>query len=129
MGGGAIMKKKQKAWSPEARARHLAGVKRYQEVRKRQDIIELLYHLGALIKAEPSSIMKTILARKKEFMRIAAIKSRMDKLQLIRELVADTMQKIKKGIIVDPVKKAAQSKEAQAKYSKKELAIMTGEAL
>jgi hypothetical protein len=62
-------------------------------------------------------------------MRIAAIESRGEKLRLIRELVADTMQKIKSGILVDPVIKAAQSKEAQAKFSKKELAMMTGEAV
>jgi len=123
------MKKERKAWTPEARARHAEGVARYQKQRKAHEVTELFFHLSDLIKTEPTSIMKTFLARNKEFRRIAAIKSRMEKLQLIRELVADTMQKIKKGIIVDPVKKAAQSKEAQAKYSKKELAMMTGEAL
>ena len=88
-----------------------------------------LFDLAAVVKAKPTSIFKTILVRNKEFMRIAAIESRAEKLRLIRELVADTMQKIKNGILVDPVIKAAQSKEAQAKFSKKELAIMTGEAV
>jgi len=123
------MKKEQKAWSPEARARHLAGVKRYQQVRKRQEMSNFLFDLAAVVKAKPTSIFKTILVRNKEFMRIAAIESRAEKLRLIRELVADTMQKIKNGILVDPVIKAAQSKEAQAKFSKKELAMMTGEAV
>ncbi len=123
------MKKERKAWSPEARARHAEGVARYQKQRKAHEITELFFHLSDLIKTEPTSIMKTFLARNKKFMRIAAIENRAERLQLIRELVADTMQKIKGGNIVDPVIKAAQSKEAQAKFSKKELAMMTGEAV
>jgi len=123
------MKKERKAWSPEARARHAEGVARYQKQRKAYEIRDYFFDLGDLIKAKPTSIMKTFLTRNKEVIRIAAIEHRGERLRLIRELVADTMQKIKKGIIVDPVKKAAQSKEAKAKYSKKELAMMTGEAL
>ena len=97
------MKKARRPWTAEAKARHKAGVKAYQEWRRMCELMDLLLQLSKLVKADPVDLGTTALAEKDRFKQIAEIWPAEERFKRLRELTVDTMQKIKSGIIPHPL--------------------------
>ena len=58
------MKKARKPWTPEAKVRHKAGVKAYQEWRRMCELMDLLLQLSDFVKADPVDLGTTALAER-----------------------------------------------------------------
>lgn len=111
------MKRKQKPWSPEARQRHLEGVRRYQEERKDMelglevvtlarrfevDVGDFITTLGVLhehLQGTEGYPGKKLTPKKKE----QAIDRLVENRGWIQELVTGTMKLIHEGIIPHPL--------------------------
>ena len=92
-----------KPWSAEAKARHKAGVKAYQEWRRMCELMDLSLQLSKLVKADPVDLGMTALAEKDRFKQIAEILPAEERFKQLRELTAETMEKIRSGAMPHPL--------------------------
>ena len=117
-------KRKQRPWTPEARANHLAGCRKYQKERKEWEYFTNFVDLAQRLEVDTRDLLATVLviykakkegfgsapteSVKKEEPSTLAFLERNKK--FVQDLVAVTMRKIKEGIIPDPIQAAGQRK-------------------
>ena len=101
------MKRQQRPWTPEARANHLAGVRKYQEYRRGEAFINLLVELGEGLGVKIEDLcawLLTLKEREYEYYKgIQPIEKRHDKIQAA---IRKTMDRIGRGEIPDPLQAA-----------------------
>jgi hypothetical protein len=107
------MKRKQKPWSPEARARHLEGVRRYQEYRREREFLDSFVDLAETLHVEIKDLCLWMLTLtkapdfKEDFDRYVSIEPLEERLDKIRAAIKETIDKIKRGVIPDPMGREA----------------------
>jgi len=98
------VKRKQRPWTEEARARHLEGVRRYQEYRREKEFIDSFVDLAETLDVKIKDLCLWMLTLTKEdFDRYVSIEPLKERLDKIRAAIKETIDKIKLGIIPDPM--------------------------
>lgn len=88
-------KKQQRPWSPEARARHKAGVARYQKERGEYELLRIVFDFAREIGVEVKPLLKTLIATDKvKLHKMSEIKPREERLRAFKDLVIDYCQRV-----------------------------------
>ena len=97
-------KRKQRPWTPEARANHLAGCRKYQKESKEMEFFMLVAHVARELGVEFREFAAWMLTQKKEgFDRYVSIEPFETRKDRIRAAIRETMDRIGRGEIPDPI--------------------------
>ena len=89
----AKKKRIQAPWSSEARARHKAGVARYQKEREINESAKVYFEMARLIGVEVKPLLKTLIATDKVTLhKMSEIEPREERLRAFKNLVIDYCQ-------------------------------------